>query len=149
RTRTWTVADSNPTGSAPNTSGEYTLVTQQSYKTWLSVTDRASTLPNSRASAITWDSHDKMYWPAVRQSYEFLPVRDESSNRFRNLLTANMRSPYSGDCKVTSRLWWQSTAYTIPEVDAMIPSAVLIRGNLENYSLPEALHSGFEYNEQN
>jgi hypothetical protein len=149
RTKTYTLAATTPTGSAPDTAGEYTTVTQQGHKTFLSVTDKASTLPNSRATAITWDSHDKMYWPAVLQSYEFRKVVATSLDRFTKLLSYNLRDPYSDDCKVTSRLWWQSTAYTVGEPDNLITSAINVRGNLESFSIPASLHGAFEYEEQN
>ena len=149
RTKTFTVADTTPTGAAPDSAGEYTTVTQQSHKLFVSVTDKASTLPNSRSTAITWDSHDKMYWPAVLQSYEFRKVVATSLDRFTKLLSYNLRDPYSDDCKVTSRLWWQSTAYTVGEPDNLIASAINVRGNLESFSIPASLHGAFEYEEQN
>jgi hypothetical protein len=149
RTKTYTLAATTPTGSAPDTAGQYTTVTQQSHKTFLSVTDKASTLPNSRATAITWDSHDKMYWPAVLQSHEFINVLKPDLETLKKLLTTNLRSPYSGDCKVTSRLWWQSTPYDVGEVNALIGSGINIRGNFESFAVPDCLHGPLTYEEPN
>ena len=149
RTKTFTVADTTPTGAAPDSAGEYTTVTQQSHKLFVSVTDKASTLPNTRANAITWDSHDKMYWPAVLQSHEFINVLKPDLETLKKLLTTNLRSPYSGDCKVTSRLWWQNSPYSVGEVDALIGSGINIRGNFESFAVPDCLHGPLTYEEPN
>jgi hypothetical protein len=149
RTKTYTLAATTPTGSAPDTAGEYTTVTQQGHKTFLSVTDKASTLPNSRATAITWDSHDKMYWPAVLQSHEFINVLKPDLETLKKLLTTNLRGPYSGECKVTSRLWWQRTPYAVGEPEALIASGINIRGNFESFSVPDCLHGPLTYEEPN
>lgn len=146
-TRTLTLATTKPAAAGIDTiTGLFTDVRQQEYRIWAGSTRKLSGLPASRAEAQPWTTMGNIYWPAVLAGYSITAVLDSSGN-WERLLAYSLQEPHAGAVRVTKRRWMQ---YTPPSVSApvnLIPTAISIRARDTSISIPDCLHSSFQFDE--
>ncbi len=166
RTKTWTLAATQPAGAGIGADGVYTTVEQLSHRLWLSTTQPSSFVPTLSGAAITSLTGaksrlttDSMYWPPVLESYRFDSVMNpidpfSDSCRYELQFTPKIRNGYSGPVKCLVKEWWQATepnATERPELDQMdmVPVAIRFPGRLQQFSVEPTLHGVVEFSEPN
>lgn len=138
-----------PSSVVVQTDGSFATVDKVSHNLWKSRYDKVTALPTSYASALSWDTQDKMYWPPVLVNWSEKIVVNQDATAWNKLFATSIREGYSGDVKVGKKLWWQSTPYTIPDAESMVASRIEVDGNLEHPSIRETLHGMVVYAEEN
>lgn len=166
RTKTWTLAATQPAGAGIGADGVYTTVEQLSHRLWLSTTQPSSFVPvleggdiATLSGAKSWSTTDAIYWPPVLKSYQFDSVMsqmdiDLEDSRYELMFTPKLRDGYSGPVKCLVKEWWQATAPTAverPEMDElpMIPVAINFPGRLQKFSVQACLHGEVVFSEPN
>lgn len=157
-TKLYTLSANDLTGSDVSVlTGIATEATRVSHNIWLQTSKKIiGGLGIGLANAQVWESHEKIYWPPVMTNPRFTNVllnltNDVTVNKWKKLLSYQLREAYTGEVKCTNSLYWESlaSAATVADPDEMIASSIDVDGNLMSIHIRECLHPSFSYSEQN
>ena len=152
RTKTYTVALTSPVGLQLNNTGDFTSVTQERHRLFLSVTDKVTTLPGPTAP-ITWYGTEVYNWPKVLKGTYLHNIYDSDTIATRKVAKGVLAFPakadYRGACLARYEEWWQKTVPTVPTPVQMVEVGISIGGVYQRIDIEPCLHEAVTYIEQN
>ena len=149
QTRVFTVATTSPTGTALNSSGEFTESTQQSHNLYVATTSKVPGTLNlvGNKKTYTEDTNAPFIWPAVLINFTTTEaVIDPTENEnVDTLATYSIKNAYSGPVKCEVEEYWQLTSPTTVANDQMQPQSISIEGLRYPVNIPPCLTAGISY----
>jgi hypothetical protein len=149
QTRVFTLATTSPTGTALNSSGEYTESTQQGHNLYVTTTSQVPGTLNlvGNKKTYTEDTNAPFIWPAVLTNFATTQavINPSETEAVDTLATYSIKNAYSGPVKCEVEEYWQLTSPTTVANAQMQPQSINIEGLRYPVNIPPCLTAGITY----
>lgn len=150
KTEVYYIGDAEPVGASTNLSGAYSETKRLGCNYWVTLYNRATTLPIGEANATTWYGTEQESWPEVTKSIVDTQIgtADDPDIVADYVLAHATKARYTGPCRAKYERWWQKNAPPMPNPTEMVAVGMYAAGVYRTIDLQPTLHPYVRYWEQ-